>query len=101
MKRYVISLRPSGTRIGLCDTIGEAIAMIAQVIDSGKHASILDAQGSGHILVTQFDLIEAEAYFGRSLGSEHIQRPTPIEEIISSIEASRPKKTAHHWGIDG
>jgi hypothetical protein len=101
MKRYVVSLRPSGIRVGLCDTIGEAVAMVTRVIESGKQASILDAQGSGNTLVTHFDLIEAEGYVGRSLGSEKIQRPTPLEEIIESIEASKPKKTAYHWGIDG
>ena len=53
------------------------------------------------MMVTQFDLMEAEGYVGRGLGSEKIQRPTPLEEIIESIEVSKPKKTAYPWGIDG
>ncbi len=101
MKRYVVSERPSGIRVGLCDTIGEAIALVTRVIESGKHASIMDAQGSGHIMVNQFDLMEAEGYVGHGLGSEKIQRPTPLEEIIESMETLKPKKTAYHWGIDG
>jgi len=100
MKRYVVLERPSGVRIGLCDTIGEALVLVTRVIETGKKASITDAQGSGHIMVSQFDLMEAEGNLGRSLGSEKLQHPTPLEEIIESIKASKPMKTVRHWGID-
>ena len=66
-----------------------------------RQAQRKNAEGSGHMMVTQFDLMEAEGYVGRGLGSEKIQRPTPLEEIIESIEVSKPKKTAYPWGIDG
>ncbi len=101
MKRYVVTERPSGVNKGLYETLAEALSASMQVIEAGKGVSVMDSQGSGVIMVGHFDLLEAEGLVGHSLGSEKIQHPTPICEILELMKLMRPKKTIFHWDVGG
>jgi hypothetical protein len=53
----LIGNAPSGVGLGTCDSIGEVLAVVARTIDSGKKASVMDAQGSVHFMINRFNLM--------------------------------------------
>jgi hypothetical protein len=102
MRRYILRNRRSNAIERLYATLGEAIAAAVKLIDEGPDAEILDAQGSGEILVGKFDLLEAEGYLLRNLGSEAIDKPTPLSEILDAARKRRKEKAPiYHWDIGG
>ena len=80
---------------GLYETIGKVLAAAVHMQDLGKKIHVLDSQGSGRIMVNHFNVLEAEATVGRNL----IQHPTPIDEVLTKAEQSKPAKTAFHWDL--
>ena len=99
MKRYVVTDQTAGVTQGLYETIGEVIAAAVHLQELGRKIHIIDAQGSGAIMVNHFDLLEAEAVVGRGLGSDLIQHPTPIDEVLAHAERTKPPKTVFHWDL--
>lgn len=99
MKRYMVSNRTSNLSHGLFDTVSEALADAIKLQDQGKRVSIMDTQGSGEVTVSRFDVVEAEAYVGHYLGSEAIQHPTPIVDVIEAAQAYKPNHHVYHWDI--
>ena len=99
MKRYVVTDQTAGVTQGLYETIGEVIAAAVHLQDLGRKIHIIDAQGSGSIMVNHFDVLEAEAVVGRAIGSDLIQHPTPIEEVLVQAERTKPPKTVFHWDL--
>jgi len=102
MRRYIIRNRRSNAIEQLYATLGEAIAAAIKLIDAGPDADVIDAQGSGEILVGKFDLREAEGYLLRNLGSELIDKPTPLAEILTAARKRRKEtKVVYHWDTGG
>ncbi len=99
MKRYVVTNQSSGVSHALCDTLGEAIASAVKLQDEGSRVLIVDSQGSGVIMVGHFDLLEAEGYLGRDLGSEQMDSDVPVAEVMISAKRTAPKKQIYHWDI--
>jgi hypothetical protein len=100
MRRYILRNRRSNAIEQLYATLGEAIAAAIKLIDAGPDADIIDAQGSGEILVAKFDVREAEGYLLRNLGSESIDKPTPLAEILQAARKRRKQeKVIYHWDI--
>ena len=103
MKRYVVTNQSSGVSHALCDTlgeaIGEAIASAVKLQDEGSRVLIVDSQGSGVIMVGHFDLLEAEGYLGRDLGSEQMDSDVPVAEVMITAKLTAPKKQIYHWDI--
>lgn len=97
MKRYVVTNQSTGVTHSLYDTIAEAIASAVKLQDGGSRVLIVDAQGSGVIMAGHFDILEAEGYLGRGLGSEQIDSPVPVAEVIESAKHSAPDKQVYHW----
>ena len=63
----------------------------------GSRVVIVDAQGSGVITAGHFDVLEAEGYLGRGLGSEQIGNPVPVTEVIAAAKHTAPDKHVYHW----
>lgn len=100
MRRYIVRNRRSGAIEQLYATLGEAIAAAIKLIDAGPDADIIDAQGSGEILVAKFDIREAEGHLLRNLGSEEIDKPTPLKDILARARKRRKEeKVIFHWDI--
>jgi hypothetical protein len=99
MKRYVITNQSSGVSHALCDSLGEAIASAVKLQDEGSRVLIVDSQGSGVIMVGHFDLLEAEGYLGRNLGSEKIDSEVPVADVMKKAKRTAPKKQIYHWDI--
>ena len=100
MRRYIVRNRRSGAIEQLYATLGEAIAAAIKLIDAGPDADVLDAQGSGEILVRKFDVREAEGYLLRNLGSEEIDKPTPLRDVLQQARKRRKEeKIIFHWDI--
>ncbi len=99
MKRYVVTNQSSGVSHALFDTLGEAIASAVKLQDEGSRVLIVDSQGSGVIMVGHFDLLEAEGYLGRDLGSEQMDSDVPVAEVMISAKRTAPKKQIYHWDI--
>jgi hypothetical protein len=99
MKRYIVSNQTTGTTHALFESIGEAIASAIKLQDLGRKVKIIDAQGSGVIMVNRFELLEAEGYLRRSLGAEKLQHPKHVHEILAEAELHRPDKQIYHWDI--
>lgn len=99
MKRYVVTNQTSGVSHALCDSLGEAIASAVKLQDEGCRVLIIDAQGSGVILAGHFDVLEAEGYLGRGLGSEQMDGDIPVLEVMKAAKRTAPKKQIYHWDI--
>jgi len=97
MKRYVVTNQSSGVSHALCDSLGEAIASAVKLQDEGSRVLIVDSQGSGVMMVGHFDLLEAEGYLGRNLGSEVIDSEVPVADVIKKAKRTAPKKQIYHW----
>lgn len=98
MLRYIVRNRRSGATEHLYATLGEAIAAAVRLINDGPDADVIDAQGSGEIVVGLFDLREAEAYLRESLGSESFGQPQPLKTILDAARKRRKEKpTTYHW----
>jgi hypothetical protein len=98
MRRYIVRNHRSGTNERLCATLGEALAAAITLIDEGSDADVMDAQGSGEIIVDNFVLREAEAYLRRSLESESFDRPQPLSAVLAAARKRRKEKpTIYHW----
>ena len=97
MKRYVVTNQSSGVSHALCDSLGEALASAVRLQDEGARALIVDSQGSGTIMAGRFDLLEAEGYLGRDLGSENIDTAVPLAEVMLTAKRTAPKKQIYHW----
>ena len=99
MKRYVVTNQSSGVSHALCDTLGEAIASAVKLQDEGSRALIIDSQGSGVIVAGHFDVLEAEGYLGRNLGSEQMVSDVPVAEVLTTAKRTAPQKQIYHWDI--
>jgi methionine aminopeptidase len=99
MKRFIVSNQTTGTTHALLETLGEAIASAIKLQDSGRKVKIIDSQGTGVIMVNHFDLRDAEAYIGHSLGSVTMQHPKPITEILEEAKHFKPDEHIYHWEI--
>lgn len=99
MKRYVVTNQSSGVSHALCDSLGEAIASAVKLQDEGNRALIIDSQGSGIIAAGHFDVLEAEGYLGRDLGSEQMDNDVPVAEVMATAKRTAPKKQIYHWDI--
>ncbi len=99
MKRYIVTNRTSNVTHGLFESLGEALADAIKLQDQGKKVSIIDSQGSGLITVGHYDILEAEGYIGHYLGSETIQHPTPIADILEMAKKHKPDNHVYHWDI--
>lgn len=99
MKRYVVTNQSAGVTHALCDSIAEAIAVTVKLQDEGSRVLIVDAQGSGVILAGHFDVLEAEGYLGRQLGSEQIDQPVPVAEVLAAAQHTAPDKHVYHWDV--
>jgi hypothetical protein len=99
--RYIVQNRKSGVTEHLYDTLGEAIGNAVKLIDEGGDTNIIDSQGSGAIEVGKFDLLEAEGYLMRSLGSESFDQPLPIAAVLETARQRRKEKTRFHWDYGG
>ena len=99
MKRYVVTNQSSGVSHALCDALGEAIASAVKLQDEGSRVLIVDSQGSGVIMVGHFDLLEAEGYLGRDLGSEQMDSDVPVAEVMIAAKRTAPKRQIYHWDI--
>lgn len=100
MRRYIVRNRRSSSIEQLCTTLGEAIAAAIKLIDAGPDADVIDAQGSGEILVGKFDIREAEGHLLRNLGSEEIDKPTPLAVVLQQARKRRKEeKVIFHWDI--
>ena len=99
MKRYVVTNQSSGVTHALYDSLGEAIASAVTLQDEGSQVLIVDAQGSGLITAGHFDVLEAEGYLGRGLGSEQIDNPVPVAEVIAAARHTAPVKHVYHWDV--
>jgi hypothetical protein len=97
MLRYIVQNRKTGMTEHLYDTLGEAIGNAVRLIDEGGDANIIDSQGSGAIEVGKFDLLEAEGYVMRSLGSETFDHPLPMSAVLEAARQKRKEKTRFHW----
>ena len=98
MLRYIVRNRRSGTTERLYATLGEALAAALRLIDEGPDADVIDAQGSGQIVVGLFDLREAEAYLRRGLGSESFGQPQPLAAVLEAArKRHKEKPTVYHW----
>ena len=97
MLRYIVQNRKTGTTERIYDTLGEAVGNAIRLIDEGGDANIIDSQGSGAIEVGRFDLLEAEGYVMRSLGSETFDHPLPIGAVLEMARQKRKEKTRFHW----
>jgi hypothetical protein len=97
MLRYIVQNRKTGVTERLYDTLGEAIGNAVRLIDEGGDANIIDSQGSGAIEVGKFDLLEAEGYVLRSLGSEAFDQPLPIQVVLEAARKRNKEKTKFHW----
>lgn len=62
---------------------------------------IIDSQGSGVIVAGHFDVLEAEGYLGRDLGSEQMDTEVPVAEVMITAKRTAPKKQIYHWDIGG
>ncbi len=98
MLRYIVRNRRTGTTEHLYATLGEAIAAAVRLINDGPDADVIDAQGSGEIVVGLFDLREAEAYLRGSLGSESFGQPQPLKTVLDAARKRHQEKpTIYHW----
>jgi len=98
--RYIVQNRKTGTTERLYDTLGEALGAAVRLMDEGGDTNIIDSQGSGAIEVGRFDLLEAEGYVMRSLGSETFDRPDPIHVVLDAARKRRKERpTIYHWDI--
>lgn len=98
MRRYVVRNHRSGTTERHCATLGEALAAAIKLIDEGPDGDVIDTQGSGEILVTNFDLREAEAYLRRSLGSDEFDQAKPLKVVLEGVRKKLKKeKKTYHW----
>ena len=50
-------------------------------------------------MVGHFDLLEAEGYLGRDLGSEQMDSDVPVAEVMITAKRTAPKKQIYHWDI--
>lgn len=46
----------------------------------------------------RFDLLEAEGYLGRDLGSEKIDAAVPLAEVMLTAKRTAPKKQIYRSG---
>ena len=99
MHRYVVTNQSSGVTHALFDSIAQAIASAVKLQDSGSRVLIVDAQGSGVILAGHFDVLEAEGYLGRPLGSARIDQPVPVADVIAGAVRTAPDKHIYHWDV--
>ena len=99
MKRYVVTNQTSGVSHALCDSLGEAIASAVKLQDEGSRALIIDSQGTGAIVAGHFDVLEAEGYLGRDLGSEQMDSDVPVAEVMNTAKRTAPRKQIYHWDI--
>ncbi|HZL87952.1 MAG TPA: hypothetical protein VFB96_06210 [Pirellulaceae bacterium] len=100
MLRYIVQNRKTGTTERLYDSLGEAIGNAVKLIDEGGDANIIDSQGSGAIEVHRFDLLEAEGYVLRALGSETFDKPLPIHAVLDAARKRRKERpTIYHWDV--
>jgi hypothetical protein len=60
---------------------------------------IIDSQGSGVIVAGHFDVLEAEGYLGRDLGSEQMVSDVPVAEVLTTAKRTAPKKQIYYWDI--
>jgi hypothetical protein len=98
MRRYVVRNHRSGTTERHCATLGEALAAAIKLIEEGPDGDVVDTQGSGEILVNNFDLREAEAYLRRSLGSDEFDKPQTLKTLLDGIRKKHKKeKKSYHW----
>ncbi|MEX2025686.1 MAG: hypothetical protein WEH44_00270 [Pirellulaceae bacterium] len=97
MLRYIVQNRKTGTTERLYDTLGEAVGSAVKLIDEGGDSNIIDSQGSGAIEVGKFDLLEAEGYLLRSLGSETFDHPLPIQSVLDAARKRSKERTRFHW----
>lgn len=99
MKRYVVTNQSSGVTHVLCDSVAEALYQAVKLQDEGSRALVVDAQGSGVIMVDHFDVLEAEGYLERGLGSERIDQPVPIADVIAAAKHTARDKHVYHWDV--
>src|SRR6187431_1621668 len=99
MQRYVVTNQSSGVTHALCETIAQAIASAVKLQDEGSRVLIVDAQGSGVIMAGHFDVLEAEGYLGRGLGSEQIDNPVLAAEVVAAAERTKADKHIYHWDV--
>jgi hypothetical protein len=99
MKRYVVTNQSSGVTQVLCDSIAEALSQAVKLQDEGSRVLVIDSQGSGIIMAGHFDVLEAEGYLGRGLGSERIDQPVPIAEVIAAAGQTARGSHLYHWDI--
>src|SRR4051812_2777876 len=99
MHRYVVTNQSIGVTHAVCNTVAEAIASAVKLQDSGSRVLIVDAQGSGVIMAGHFDVLEAEGYLGRPLGSAQIDQPVPVADVIVAAVRSAPDKHIYHWDV--
>ena len=102
MLRYIVQNRKTGTTERLYDSLGEALGNAVKLIDEGGDSNIIDSQGSGAIEVQRFDLLEAEGYLLRALGSETFDRPLPVQAVLDAARKRRKERpTIYHWDFGG
>src|SRR5262245_15612667 len=100
MLRYIVMNQKSRVPERLYETLGEAIGGAVKLIDAGDDATIIDSQGSGAIEVGRFDLLEAEGYVLRSLGSETFDRPLPLDVVLNAArKRHKEQRVVYHWDI--
>lgn len=97
MKRYVVTNQSSGITHAQFDSLAQAIASAVKLQDEGSRVLIIDAQGSGVITAGHFDVLEAEGYLGRSLGSESVTQPVPVGTILEAAQNTAPPRHVYHW----
>jgi hypothetical protein len=52
--------------------------------------------------VHRFDLLEAEGYALRALGSETFDRPLPVQTVLDAARKRRKERpTIYHWDFGG
>lgn len=100
MLRYIVQNRKTGVTEHFYDTLGEAIGNAVKLIDEGGDSNLIDSQGSGEIEVHRFDLLEAEGYLLRALGSDTFDKPLPIQASLDAARKRRKERpTIYHWDI--
>lgn len=99
MKRYAVIDHSLGLTQGLYDELSEAIAGAVKLQDSGRRVGVHDTQGSAALMAGYFDVRDAEAYLGRSIGSEGIAHPIGIDQVLANAEKTKPDQHKYHWDL--
>ncbi|HEX5105863.1 MAG TPA: hypothetical protein VFV87_18725, partial [Pirellulaceae bacterium] len=78
--------------------LGEGLAVAIRLIDEGGDADVMDSQGSGEIMVRNFDLREAEAHLRRNLGSDAFDKPQSLRAVLDGVrQRHKQEQKVYHW----